>query len=91
MAIYATQKFHHQSGGKPILTMKVRRTTELKNWILSFGRWLQVLKPVVPRTKRWPTCWATSFSPAATCLVIAVLGEITGTAATSCLLGLTLA
>jgi proteasome accessory factor B len=44
-AIHPTQKFHPRSDGKTTLTMKVRGTTELKNWILGFGPWLKVLKP----------------------------------------------
>jgi predicted DNA-binding transcriptional regulator YafY len=27
------------------LTIKVRGTTEIRNWILEFGPWLEVLKP----------------------------------------------
>jgi predicted DNA-binding transcriptional regulator YafY len=31
--------------GHTLLEMKVRGTTELKNWILSFGPWLEVVEP----------------------------------------------
>ena len=50
-AIHPTQKFHRQRRGKTTLTMKVRGTTELRNWILGFGPWLQVLKPAELRAE----------------------------------------
>jgi len=50
-AIHPTQKFHLRFDGKTTLTMKVRGTTELKNWILGFGPWLQVLKPAELRNE----------------------------------------
>jgi proteasome accessory factor B len=43
--IHPTQQFHRRSDGKTTLTMKVRGTTELRNWILGFGPWLEVIKP----------------------------------------------
>lgn len=44
-SIHPTQKFHRRSDGKLVLTMNVRGTEELRNWILGFGPWLEVLKP----------------------------------------------
>lgn len=44
-SIHPTQKFHRRPDGKAVLTMKVRGTDELRNWILGFGPWLKVLKP----------------------------------------------
>ncbi len=43
--IHPTQKFTRRRDGKTVLTMKVRGTTELRNWVLGFGPWLEVLKP----------------------------------------------
>ncbi len=43
--IHPTQKFTKRRDGKTLLTMKVRGTTELRNWVLGFGPWLEVLKP----------------------------------------------
>ncbi len=50
-SIHPTQKFHKQPDGKTILTMNVRGTTELRNWILGFGPWLEVLKPAELRAE----------------------------------------
>jgi WYL domain len=35
--------------GKTVLTMKVRGTIELRNWVFGFGPWLEVLKPIALR------------------------------------------
>jgi predicted DNA-binding transcriptional regulator YafY len=43
--IHPTQAFVKGRGGESLLEMKVRGTTELKNWILSFGPWIEVLEP----------------------------------------------
>lgn len=43
--IHLTQKFIKRRDGKTVLKMTVRGTTELRNWLLSFGPWLEVLKP----------------------------------------------
>jgi predicted DNA-binding transcriptional regulator YafY len=43
--IHPTQKFHQRRDGKTILTMQVRGTTELRNFILGLGPWVKVLKP----------------------------------------------
>lgn len=43
--IHPTQKFTKRRDGKTVLTMTVRGTTELRNWVLGFGPWLEVLKP----------------------------------------------
>lgn len=44
-AIHPTQRFHRRSDGKTVLTMTVKGTAELRNWILSHGPWVEVLKP----------------------------------------------
>ena len=43
--LHPTQKFAKRRDGRTILTMTVRGTTELRNWVLGFGPWLEVLKP----------------------------------------------
>jgi predicted DNA-binding transcriptional regulator YafY len=43
--LHPTQKFTKRRDRKTVLTMKVRGTTELRNWVLNFGPWLEVLKP----------------------------------------------
>src|SRR5260370_1716650 len=47
--IHPTQKFTKRRDGKTLLTMTVRGTTELRNWVLGFGPWLEVLKPTALR------------------------------------------
>ncbi len=44
-SIHPTQRFHRRADGKTVLTMTVRGTEELRNWILSHGPWVEVLKP----------------------------------------------
>jgi len=43
--VHPTQKFSRRRDGKTVLTLTVRGTTELRNWVLGFGPWLEVLKP----------------------------------------------
>jgi predicted DNA-binding transcriptional regulator YafY len=43
--IHPTQQFTKRRDGRTVLTMTVRGTTELRNWLLGFGAWLEVLKP----------------------------------------------
>jgi predicted DNA-binding transcriptional regulator YafY len=43
--IHPSQKFTKRRDGKTVLTLGVRGTTELRNWIFGFGPWLEVLKP----------------------------------------------
>jgi proteasome accessory factor B len=43
--IHPTQRFHRRSDGTTMLSLKVRGTEELKNWILGFGAYVQVLQP----------------------------------------------
>jgi predicted DNA-binding transcriptional regulator YafY len=43
--IHPTQKVYRRRDGKTVLTMRVRGTTELRNFILSLGPWVKVLKP----------------------------------------------
>jgi len=47
--IHPTQKFHQRRDGKTVLSMRVRGTTELRNFILSLGPWVKVLKPAALR------------------------------------------
>jgi predicted DNA-binding transcriptional regulator YafY len=47
--IHPTQKFRRRRDGKTVLTMRVRGTTELRNFILSHGPWVKVLKPAALR------------------------------------------
>ncbi|MGH7917203.1 MAG: helix-turn-helix transcriptional regulator, partial [Candidatus Binataceae bacterium] len=44
-AIHPSQQFQRRADGHTVLTMKVRGTVELKNWVMGFGPWLEVLKP----------------------------------------------
>jgi predicted DNA-binding transcriptional regulator YafY len=46
---HPTQKFTKRRDGKTVLTMTVSGTTELRNWLLGFGPWLEVLKPSLLR------------------------------------------
>jgi predicted DNA-binding transcriptional regulator YafY len=50
-SIHPTQAFVKGSKGESLLEMKVRGTTELKNWILSFGPWIEVLEPAALRAE----------------------------------------
>jgi predicted DNA-binding transcriptional regulator YafY len=43
--IHRTQRFTHRRDGTTIMTMDIRGTTELANWIMSMGPWIEVLKP----------------------------------------------
>jgi predicted DNA-binding transcriptional regulator YafY len=43
--IHRTQQFTHRRDGTTIMTMDIRGTTELANWIMSMGPWIEVLKP----------------------------------------------
>jgi len=44
-AIHPTQRLRRRSDGKAVLSMTVCGTIELRNWILSLGPWVEVLKP----------------------------------------------
>jgi predicted DNA-binding transcriptional regulator YafY len=50
-SIHPTQRFTSRPDGKTVLTMNVRGTDELTNWILGFGPWLEVLKPASLRAR----------------------------------------
>jgi predicted DNA-binding transcriptional regulator YafY len=50
-SIHPTQAFVKGRDGQSLLEMKVRGTTELKNWILSFGPWIEVLEPAALRVE----------------------------------------
>jgi predicted DNA-binding transcriptional regulator YafY len=43
--LHRTQHFADRRDGTAILSMTVRGTDELRNWILGFGPWVKVLKP----------------------------------------------
>lgn len=43
--LHRTQRFVNRRDGTAILSMTVRGTEELRNWILGFGPWVKVLKP----------------------------------------------
>jgi len=43
--IHRSQRFSRRRDGATIMTMTVRGTTELANWIMSMGPWIEVLKP----------------------------------------------
>jgi predicted DNA-binding transcriptional regulator YafY len=47
--IHRSQRFAHRRDGTTILTMTVKGTTELANWIMSMGPWVEVLKPAALR------------------------------------------
>jgi predicted DNA-binding transcriptional regulator YafY len=47
--IHRSQRFAHRRDGSTILTMTVKGTTELANWIMSMGPWIEVLKPAALR------------------------------------------
>jgi proteasome accessory factor B len=49
--IHPTQRFRRRRDGKTVLNMTVRGTTELRNWILSLGPWVEVLKPPLLRSE----------------------------------------
>ena len=47
--IHRSQRFAHRRDGTTIMTMTVKGTTELANWIMSMGPWIEVLKPATLR------------------------------------------
>jgi predicted DNA-binding transcriptional regulator YafY len=47
--IHRSQRFSRRRDGTTIMTMTVRGTTELANWIMSMGPWIEVLKPAALR------------------------------------------
>jgi predicted DNA-binding transcriptional regulator YafY len=47
--IHPSQRFARRRDGSTIMTMTVRGTTELANWIMSMGPWIEVLKPAALR------------------------------------------
>lgn len=48
--LHRTQRFTKQSDGTTLLTMTVRGTEELKNWVLSLGPYVEVVRPEELRT-----------------------------------------
>jgi predicted DNA-binding transcriptional regulator YafY len=49
--IHPSQKFRRRGDGKTVLSLRVRGTTELRNFILSLGPWVKVLKPSALRNE----------------------------------------
>ncbi len=49
--IHPTQRFRRRRDGRTVLSLTVRGTTELRNWILSLGPWVEVLKPAKLRSE----------------------------------------
>lgn len=49
--VHPSQQFYHRAGGSTVLAMTVKGTTELRNWILSMGPWIEVLKPAELRAE----------------------------------------
>jgi predicted DNA-binding transcriptional regulator YafY len=47
--IHRSQHFSRRRDGTTIMTMTVKGTTELANWIMSMGAWIEVLKPAALR------------------------------------------
>jgi proteasome accessory factor B len=47
--IHRSQHFTHRRDGTTTMTMTVKGTTELANWIMSMGPWIEVLKPAALR------------------------------------------
>ena len=47
--IHPTQRFHRRRDGRTVLSLTVRGTEELRNWILGFGSYLEVLAPAALR------------------------------------------
>jgi len=43
--LHPTQQFRKRRDGKTVLTMTVRGTAELKNWLLGMAPWVKVLRP----------------------------------------------
>jgi hypothetical protein len=43
--LHPTQKLHTRADGKTVLSLTVRGTDELRNWIMGFGPYIKVLKP----------------------------------------------
>jgi predicted DNA-binding transcriptional regulator YafY len=43
--LHRSQRFEDRRDGTAVLSMTVRGTEELRNWILGFGPWIKVLKP----------------------------------------------
>ncbi len=43
--IHPTQRFKKQADGTTMLSMRVRGTTELANWVLSHAPWIEVVRP----------------------------------------------
>jgi predicted DNA-binding transcriptional regulator YafY len=43
--LHRTQRFEDRRDGTAVLSMTVRGTEELRNWILGLGPWVKVLKP----------------------------------------------
>ena len=49
--IHPSQRFSRRRDGTTVMSMTVRGTTELANWIMSISPWLEVLRPAALRTE----------------------------------------
>ena len=49
--IHASQAFERRADGKTVVSMTVRGTTELRNWVLSLGPWAEILEPTNLRSE----------------------------------------
>src|SRR5258708_4848400 len=47
--IHRSQRFARRRDGTTVMTMTVKGTTELANWIMSMGLWIEVIKPAALR------------------------------------------
>jgi predicted DNA-binding transcriptional regulator YafY len=47
--VHPSQRFERGLDGKMVLTMNVRGTMEVRNWVLGFGPWAEVLEPATLR------------------------------------------
>jgi predicted DNA-binding transcriptional regulator YafY len=47
--IHRSQKFARRRDGRTLMTMTVRGTTELANWIMTMSPWVEVVKPAALR------------------------------------------
>ncbi len=52
--IHPTQRFRRRPDGTTVLTMRVRGTKELANWVLSHTPWIEVLRPSSGRRQQNP-------------------------------------
>src|SRR5690606_4930211 len=49
--VHPSQRITRRSDGRAVLTLKVRGTVELANWIMSMSPWVEVLRPAELRAE----------------------------------------